>query len=269
MTYFLFVSIINFIFVYHSEHLNDIWIFSLVEKCPPLHQIINDTCIPLLTCSQSSSNIDNCELKCNSQLNNTFNDQDTTCTIDGDMIINGSIVETNVITIVGTVNVSGNVIVAEAMTVKLNVGSTLHVDKCLVLDEGSEIIVVVGNDMTDDVTSGNDGGDDGGSVLLATYDGRCSSELTNHVRIERTSSFDECRDGQPKVQQMKDESGKTRLELVFVPISESSECIGSEVNILVIAVVVPVVVLVIVVIVVVMTVPTLRAKVFPFAKRRN
>jgi len=166
--------------------------------------------------------------------------------------VNGSIVESNIITIVGIVNVSGNVVVAETVTVKLTVGSTLHVGKCLLLEEGSEIIVEV------------DGGE---NVLLATYDGSCSSELTQHVRFERSASFDECRDGQPRVQQMNDaETGRTRLELVFVPNSECNGS-GSEVNIVAIAVAVPVAVLVIVVIVVVMTVPTLRNKVFPYARR--
>jgi len=185
------------------------------------------------------------------------------------MVVDGSIAETNVVTIVGIVNVSGNVVVEDTKTVKLVVGSTLHVGKCLLLEEGSEIIVVVDGDTTNDVTNGND--DDGdGSVLLATYDGSCSSELTKHVRIERTTSFDECRDGQPRVQQMNDESGRARLELVFVSMSESSECngSGSGVNIVAIAVAVPVAVLVVIVIVVVMIVPTLRAKVFPFAQRK-
>ena len=245
-----------------------------MKKCPPLHQLNNDTCIPLLTCYSSPSsplpNNDTCVLECNSHsTNNTgddSNEEDTTCYINGDIIVNGSIVETNVVTIVGIVNVSGNVVVTEAMTIKLAVGTVLHVGKCLVLEEGSEMIVVVEGDLSDINSSDGDK-----SVLLATYDGNCSSELTKRVKIERTSSFDECRDGQPKVQQMNDESGRTRLELVFVFMNDSSECIGSssEINIVAIAIAVPIAVLVIVVIVVIMTVPTLRNKVFPYAKRRG
>ena len=61
------------------------------------------------------------------------------------------------------------------------------------------------------------------------------------------------------------------MELVFLSINDSTECVdgNSDINILAIAIVVPIAVLALIVIVVVITVPSLRAKVFPFSKRQN
>ena len=170
--------------------------------------------------------------------------------------MNGSIVETNTITIVGVINVTGNVVVANDSTVKLSPGSVLHVGKCLLVEENSEIVIVVEGGM-----SGNE------EQLVATYDGNCSSsELLKRVRVETTSSFDECRDGQPTVQESKNENGRSQLAVLFVPVSEcDSE--SSELNIVAIAIAVPIAVIVIVMVIVVMAVPQVRKKVFPFARR--
>lgn len=257
--------------------LNDLWRCTMTDSepppseepqiCPPLHQHINNTCIPLLLdCSSSSS--DDCLLECESNNDNSGNNT-SNCVIDGDLTltgsvptVNGSIVDTNTISIVGVINVTGSVVVAEKVKVKLSIGSVLHVGKCLVVEDESEIVVVI--------ESGNEVQDGSEAQLLATYDSECSSsELVGRVRIETTSSFDECEDGRPTiVEQVEDEKNeRSRLELLFVPMDGSSECGGdsseSEMNILVIAVVVPIVVLVILVIVIVMAVPSIREKVVP------
>jgi len=231
------------------------------DTCPPLHQLINNTCIPLLQCSSSDNNNNNnnninindpltCKLMCDPTLMNndtsiSLTDYEATCVIEGDMVVNGSIVETNSITIVGVINVTGSVIVKDDVTLKLSLGSVLHVGMCLVLEEGSEMVVSV-----------EGGVDNGDGYVVTTFDGMCSStELAKRVRIEQTSSCDECRDGRPQLQQEEDESGRARLELLFVPV-DSSECNdGSDVTMLAIAIAVPIGVLMIVVIIVVMAVP--------------
>ena len=240
--------------------LNDLWRGSvIITTCPPLHQLINNTCVPLLRCSPSDNNNDldttTCSLQCNSMESDT---DDSSCVIEGDMIVNGSIVETNTLTITGVINVTGNVVVADETKIKLSTQSVLHVGKCLVLEKGSEIVVVVESGMNS-----------GGNVLL-TFDESCSStELVERVSFEKTTSFDECRDGSPRVQQeTKDENGRAQLTLLFDPISESPECNGgTNINIVAIAIAVPIAVVVIVVVIVVMAVPKLRMKVFPFANR--
>jgi len=181
--------------------------------------------------------------------------------VNGSVSVNGSIVETDVLTFVGVINVTGNVVVTET-TVKVSIGTVLHVGKCLMLEEGSQILVVV-DGMNSHYSAHN---------VLATYDSTCSSRLKEQVRIElASSSYDECRDGRPTIQEEEDgESGRTRLTLLFV-FDETNECYGSEseLDIVAIAVAVPIAVLVIVVVVVVMAVPKLRKKVFPFANRKS
>ena len=241
------------------------------QTYPPLHQHINNTCIPLalFQCSPTTS----CILKCDpSSLLETNESSTQSCVIEGDLEVNGtvptvsgSIVETTTISIVGVMNVTGNVVVAGEVTLKLSLGSILNVGKCLVLEDETKLVVVIESEGG----TTNDYNDSDESVLLATYDGSCSSSLVERVRIEAPSSFDECRDGRPTIKQVEEvENGKSHLELFFLPVDES-ECndSSSEVNVLAIAVAVPVVVLVIVVIVVVMTVPKVREKVFPFARR--
>jgi len=96
-------------------------------------------------------------------------DASSNCVIEGDLVVNGtvpmngSIVENNTITIVGVINVTGNVVVTSDSTVKISPGSILHVGKCLLLEEDSEIVIVVEGGM-----SGNE------EQLVATYDGNCS-----------------------------------------------------------------------------------------------
>ena len=169
--------------------------------------------------------------------------------------VNNGIVETNTITIVGMINVTGNVVVASEMSVKLSNGSVLHVEKCLILEKGSEVIVIV-NEMS---SNGN---------VLAAYDAECSSPgLVEQVRIE-TTSFDECLNGRPKVEEMKNnDSGRAQLVLLFVPIDQIDDetvmCSSNDREIdkiLVIAIVVPIAVVVIVAIVIAVTVSRLRAK---------
>ena len=103
--------------------------------------------------------------------------------------------------------------------------------------------------------------------------GACHLSCYRRVQIETSSSFDLRRDGRPTIEHVNDEAnGRSRLELLFVPMSDSSErgCDNGEceVNVLAIAVAVPIAVLVTVVIVVVMIVPRVREKVFPFVRRK-
>ena len=190
--------------------------------CPPLHQHINNTCIPLLDCSSSEDCVLGCERLSLRNVIFTTDESDTACVIDGDLevdgsgvtTVNGSIVETNIISIVGVVNVTGNVVVSENVKVQLSIGSVLHVGKCLVLEDESEIVVEInGNEENEHYA--HDG------TLLATYDSECStSELVSRVRITTPSSFDECRDGRPAIKQVDDEeNGRSRLELLIVPIN--------------------------------------------------
>ena len=130
------------------------------------------------------------------------------------------------------------------------------VGKCLLSEEGSEIVVLVDESFSSE------------SKIIATYDTNCSSsDLLQRVRIEPTSTFDECRNGRPAVQEHNSDSGRTHLVLVF----DSSECYdgNNEINILAIAIAVPIAVLVIVVAVIVITVPSIRNKVFPFANNKR
>ena len=111
---------------------------------------------------------------------------DTSCQIEGDVIVDGTIVESKHFVVIGIINVTGDVRVTDEVTVTLSPGATLHVGKCLVLDEGSEIIVVVEGGASEIENEGS---------VLATYDASCSSlNLTERVNIERGSSFDECID---------------------------------------------------------------------------
>lgn len=193
-------NILTYLHVFYSGFLNDLWKLSWKEPepepepiteppaelvpCPPFHQLINNTCIPFLQCKSDveDNNSSNCVLEC-------AETGESGCTIEGDVIINNPNVDSNTVTIVGTVNVSGDVRVTDNMKLKLPPGATLHVGKCLVLDEGSGIVAVV------------EGRENEGSVL-ATYDASCSSQqLAEQVIIERTSSFDECQDGKPNILQ--------------------------------------------------------------------
>ena len=225
-----------------------------MEKCPPHHQLINNTCIQLIDCSSDNSNSDECTLQCGES------GEQTPCLIDEDVIVNGSILEGSTIAIVGIINVTGDVKITGNVTMKLPVGSELHVGRCLVLDDESTILVVASSDNDDDLTMTTNG-----SVVLS-YDRSCSSpNLMNRVNIDSTM-VDECRDGQPTIEEWTDANGRTQLTLLYVP---SSECESGGMNIVAIAVAVPISVLVVVVIVVVMSVPKIREKVFPFARRVN
>lgn len=235
-----------------------------IELCPPLHQLINNACIPLLICPSNNNDNDNdnnstCTLECDTD------DDESTCVIDGDVTLNssiplnGSVVETTTITIIGVINVTGDVRVAGDVKVKLSSGATLHVGKCLLLDDESEIVVIVEGGMNNNNNNGS---------VLASYDATCSSKIAERVKIETTTAFDECRDGRARVEEQKDSEGRTRLTLLFDSMNESNECMsGSEVNILAIAIAVPIAALVLIAIVVVFSVPQVRRKVFPFAGR--
>ena len=227
-----------------------------MEKCPPHHQLINNTCIQLIDCSSDNSNSDECTLQCGES------GEQTPCLIDEDVIVNGSILESPTIAIVGVVNVTGDVRIIGKVTMKLSVGSELHVGRCLVLDDESTILVVASSDNDDDLTMTN------GSVVLS-YDGSCSSQnLINRVNVESTL-VDECRDGKPTLREQLEsgEGGRTHLALVFLPV-DSDECgsgvSGSELNVVAIALAVAVPVgVVLIVLVVILMVPSVRKKVLP------
>ena len=179
-----------------------------MEKCPPHHQLINNTCIQLIDCSSDNSDSDECTLQCGES------GEQTPCLIDEDVIVNGSILESPTIAIVGVVNVTGDVRITGNITVKLPVGSELHVGRCLLLDDESTILVVASSDNDDDLTMTTNG-----SVVLS-YDRSCSSpNLMNRVNIDSTM-VDECRDGTPTLREQVDsgEGGRTNLALVFLPV---------------------------------------------------
>lgn len=230
-----------------------------MEKCPPHHQLINNTCIQLIDCSSDNSDSDECTLQCGES------GEQTPCLIDEDVIVNGSILESPTIAIVGVVNVTGDVRIIGKVTMKLSVGSELHVGRCLVLDDESTILVVASSDNDDDLTMTTNG-----SVVLS-YDRSCSSpNLLNRMNIESTL-VDECRDGKPTLREQLEsgEGGRTNLALVFLPV-DSDECrsgaSGSELNVVAIAVAVAVPVgVVLIVLVVILVVPSVRKKVLPGA----
>jgi len=273
-----------------SVEQNDIWKVLLLaqppppvsptEQCPPLHHFINNTCIPDFEClssdaggntnctlecdsfstNTSSSSSSNCLLECGSTSSSELSlNAESNCVIEGDITVNGSVVETTTVTIVGVINVTGNVAIVGQTTLKLSSGATLHIDKCLVMDEKAQVVVEVENGVMN------------GSVLL-TFDPSCSSsELSERVKVESRQSIEEmCRDGRPTVkeEEVLGEGGmrRTQLTLLFEPMSE---CESDEVNLLAIAIAVPIAVLVLVVIVLVMAVPSIRKKVFPFANRKT
>ena len=110
-----------------------------------LRQYINNACIPLVDCSADSAE---CTLKCNDNtslpvFSSIKTGEQSPCLIDGDLIVNGSVLETPTIAIVGVNNVTGDVRLMGSVTVKLTSGAALHVEKCLVLDEESSMVVVV------------------------------------------------------------------------------------------------------------------------------
>ena len=270
--------------------MNDIWKLVLpppapeeqeTEMCPPLHHHINNTCIPDFQClpfvddgntnctlecdsfstnTSSTSTSNNCLLECGSTSSSELSlNAESNCVIEGDITVNGSVVETTTVTIVGVINVTGNVAIVGQTTLKLSSGATLHIDKCLVMDEKAQVVVEVENGVMN------------GSVLL-TFDPSCSSsELSERVKVESKQSMEEmCQDGRPTVkeEEVLGEGGmrRTQLTLVFELLNESDECnenSRSDLNVLVIAIVVPVVALVVIVIVVVMLVTQLRKKVVP------
>jgi len=229
-----------------------------VKECPPLYQLINNTCIPLIDCSSDNSNSDECTLQCGETNTSTSasTDEQSPCLIDDDLIVNGSILESSTITIVGVISVTGDVRITGDVTVKIPAGSELHVGRCLILDDESTVVVVV---------SGNEGMTSNGSVVLS-YDSSCSSpHLIERVGIE-SSLVDECRDGTPTLREQVDsgEGGRTQLELMFLAV-DSNECNSeSELNVVAIAVAVAVPVgVLLIVLVVILAVPKVREKVLP------
>jgi len=208
--------------------------------------LINHTCISLVDCSSYDNS---CTLQCN---NTALAESD--CVIEGDIAVNSSISNITVISIVGVINVTGDVTISGGnFTLVLTPGSALHVGNCLVLDDESQMVIVVDNEISD-----NDN-------ILATFNPACSSQLTSRVQIQ--TSLDECQDGKPIVEQRQDtEYGRGQLQLVFVPVECGSK--SSELNVVAISVAVPIAALAVAAIVVVMLVPKLRQKVFPFANRK-
>ena len=270
-----------------SGEMNDVWKLVLpkpeeqeTEMCPPLHHHINNTCIPDFDClassdpdndnstrctldcdSLSTETSSNCLLECESSDESSSNSAQPNCVIEGDIRVNGSVDGTpTTVTIIGVINVTGDVAIIGQAILKLTSGATLHIDKCLVLDETAQIVAEVESGMMN------------GSVLL-TFDSSCSSssELARRVKIELRQSVEEmCRDGKPTVEEEEalGEGGmrRTHLTLVFVPMSESDECNVSErneLNVLAIAIAVPVAVLAVIVVVVMMSVPRFRMKLVP------
>ena len=259
----------NILIIGIKGYLNDVWKGEIIEvECPPQHQYVDDTCVPLIQCSSA------CILQCDKAINSsskTSPTPDESCVIEGDLVMNNNIVESNVVTIAGVINVRGDVTVRDQVKVALIPGSTLNVDNCLLLEEGSEIVVIL-NSIGDGESDGSDGGSSE-SIILTTYDSSCP-ELKGKVKVELPSSFDTCREARrPVVEEIVAEGGRTRLELVFVTVSgDSGDCEsvrGSEVNLVAIAVTIPIVVVVVVVLIVVFAVPEIRMKVFPFARRRK
>lgn len=254
--------------------LNDVWKAEIIPTCPPLHYYINRTCVPILQCDGSSSNAScslecdssntNCSLECDSSLMFNASTEKSGCLIEGDMTVEGSNTEEVdaefIVTIIGVVNVTGNVTITRNSAVKLSPGSVLHVAGCMALDAEAKLVVEVNDEV---VTSSR--------TVIATYDASCTSSDKSRVSIE--SWVDECQHGRPVVDETR-EGRRAKLELLFVPISDSSECggesdsessSGNEVNMLIIVTVVPaVVVILIVMIVVVATVPKIRRKLLPY-----
>jgi len=253
------------------------------ELCPPLHHHINNTCIPDFECfssesdnskctfecdsfstySSSTSTSSNCLLECGSASELSSN-VESICVIEGDMAVNGSVGETTTVTIVGVINVTGDVSIIGQATLKLSSGATLHIGKCLTLDEKAQVVAEVESGVMN------------GSVLL-TFDSSCSSsELSERVKVESKQSVEDmCRDGKPTVEEEKalEEGGmRSQLTLLFVPMSGSDECdvsdeSGIDLKILVIAIVVSVAVLAVIVVIVVMAVTRIRKKVVPGSMR--
>jgi len=130
-------------------------------------------------------------------------------------------------------------------------------NECLILDDTSSMVIMVDEESKL-------------QTVLATYDKSCSSpELLARVSIETASSLDVCTDGRPNVVQQEEE-GRARLELLFVPINDLSECSReneNKLNIVAISVGVAIGVLALIAIIVVLAVPKLRHKVFPYAGR--
>lgn len=243
-----------------AGYLNDLWKLQLdfTLVCPPFYQLLNNVCIPCL----SDNNTDaGCTLQCDNELMNFTSLQQSelpSCLIEGNITVNSSIVEANTITIVGVLNVTGNVIVTENATLKLSPGATLHVGQCLVLDDNSRVVVVV-----------NETVNSNGSVL-ATYDAQCSTpQLIQRVSID--SVVDECEYGRPSVTQL-EEGGRVRLELLFFSI-DSNQCnLGDDndtehsgINVVAVAVSVSVVVgVILIVTIVILATRRTRRSIFPF-----
>lgn len=170
------------------------------------------------------------------------------CLIDGNLTLNGSITETKTVIVVGVVNVTGDVTVVGRIILKIAHDAALHVGRCLVLDEHSDIVVVVEGTATN-------------NTAIVTYDAPCSTlNITNKVKIE-TSSLDECEVGRPYVT-LQEGNGRARLELVLAPVDNTGEC-AEKLNVLAISIAVPIVVLVLIAVVIIFAVPKVRAKVVP------
>lgn len=189
--------------------------------------------------------------------NNTSASETESCLISGDISFEGDIVEETIIIVGSVINVTGNVVLTGEVTMVLvsEVGA-LHVGKCLIMEDQSQILVLL-----------NDGVNTNSTITLATYDYSCDLQIDERVKIN-TSAFDVCLHGQPVVRERDEGDERKRLELFFVPMSDSSEChSASDLNMIALAIAVPIAVLVAVTIVVVFAVPRIRKKVFPFARK--
>jgi len=222
-----------------------------------MNEPVNDINNPIIDCSSEEKE---CRLQCRQNHTSSPSDVPPPCVIDEDVIVNGSILESSTIAIVGMINVTGDVKITGNVLFKLYSNATLHVGRCFVLDEESNITLVVV--VNDDVRERK------GSVI-ASYNAWCSSLLSDRITIEYSTSLevDECRDGKPTVRQVADgdESGRIRLEMIFVAM-DSNECSSllthDHILLLALSVAIPVGVVVIIVIVM-LAVPNVRKKIIP------
>ena len=119
------------------------------------------------------------------------------------MTIDG--LEATNITITDVVNVTGDMIMTGDVTVILPADALLHVENCLLLDEGTRIVVIVDNASTNGTT-------------VVTYSASCSSPNISDQVIIEPHPYEECQTGRPIVVQL-DDNGIARLALFYVPCS--------------------------------------------------
>ena len=172
---------------------------------------------------------------------------------------NGLVVDAIDVIVVNDIIVNGNATFTGNSTVTLHIDSSLKTSNCIILEDGSNIIVVV-----DNVTTAVNG------TVLVSYSTECPQIIH---KVDMYASVDECKYGTPKLTPTED-NGIARLELLFLPTNDpcgdgenqQSETSNSNVIAIAIGVTSAVVVVAIAFILVALFVPAVRKKIFPFKR---